>query len=206
MALAAVMLDVGGVVTESPLAAIARFERSHGLPPGAINRAAAGSGPAGAWARLERGQLTLEAFYGAFEADCRAHGLVVDARGLMACVQAAGGAVRPRMLEAIGIIRARGLRVAALTNNWHGSRAGGLAPHFDVFVESRLVGLRKPDPRIYALACGRLGVEPARVAFLDDIGANLKPARALGMVTIKVEDPDVALAELGTLLGFPLSA
>lgn len=114
------------------------------------------------------------------------------------------------MLEAIRRIRARDLRVAALTNNWVVEASGQeprghtLREHFDVFVESAVVGLRKPDPRIYALVCERLGLAPARVAFLDDIGRNLKPARALGMTTIKVDDPDAALRELGAVLGFDL--
>ncbi len=84
------------------------------------------------------------------------------------------------------------------------TRKPRLAAHFDVFVESAVVGLRKPDPRIYALVCEELGVPPPRVAFLDDIGRNLKPARALGMATIKVDDPVPALRELGTLLGLEL--
>ena len=79
-----------------------------------------------------------------------------------------------------------------------------LREHFDVFIESALVGLRKPDPRIYELVCRELGVAPARAAFLDDIGRNLKTARALGMTTIKVDDPDGALRELGGILGFDL--
>ncbi len=124
---------------------------------------------------------------------------------------AAAGVARPLMLEAIRRLRAHGLRVGALTNNW--KREGPdddviphrLRSHFDVFVESRVVGLRKPDPRIYRLACGELGVEPERTAFLDDIGGNLKPARALGMTTIKVDEPDQALHELGALLGFALA-
>jgi epoxide hydrolase-like predicted phosphatase len=114
------------------------------------------------------------------------------------------------MLEAIRRLRAGGLRVGALTNNWR--REGPdddviphrLRAHFDAFVESRVVGLRKPDPRIYVLACRELGVEPARTAFLDDIGGNLKPARALGMATIKVDDPARALRELGELVGLDL--
>jgi putative hydrolase of the HAD superfamily len=89
--------------------------------------------------------------------------------------------------------------VGALTNNWW--REG---PRDDV-IPHRRVGLRKPDPRIYALACRELGVEPARTAFLDDIGRNLKPARELGMATLKVDDPGRALRELGALLGFPLA-
>jgi putative hydrolase of the HAD superfamily len=76
--------------------------------------------------------------------------------------------------------------------------------HFDVIVESSRVGLRKPDPAIYRLVCDELGVEPEEAAFIDDLGVNLKPARALGMTTIKVGDPDVALAELEAAVGFPL--
>jgi putative hydrolase of the HAD superfamily len=75
---------------------------------------------------------------------------------------------------------------------------------FDVFIESSVEGLRKPDPRIYELACSRLGVTPAEAVFLDDIGANLKPARQLGLTTIKVDEPGAALAELASTLGFPL--
>jgi putative hydrolase of the HAD superfamily len=203
----AVVFDMGGVVLDSPLHAIARYERDHGLPPNAINRAVVASGTAGAWARLERGELTAETFCGPFEADCRAHGLAVDGVRLMAYI-AEAGVPRPRMLAAIRRIREHGLRTAALTNNW--VRPGGrrvaddLRERFDVFVESAVVGLRKPDPRIYELVCRELGVVPPRAAFLDDIGLNLKPARALGMATIKVDDPDVALRELGSLLGLDL--
>jgi putative hydrolase of the HAD superfamily len=204
-----VLFDLGGVVMDSPLHAVARYEAAHGLPAASINRVVAAAGETGAWARLERGELTAPAFCAPFEADCRARGLGVDAAGLLAAI-AEAGVERPAMLEAIRRLRARGLRVGALTNNWwredprddvvpHRLRA-----HFDVFVESRVVGLRKPDPRIYRLACRELGVEPARTVFLDDIGRNLKPARALGMVTIKVDDPTRALRELGELLGVPL--
>jgi putative hydrolase of the HAD superfamily len=208
-ALAGVLFDMGGVVMESPLHAIAGYERRRGLPPNSINRVIAAAGEAGAWARLERGELTASTFRAPFEADCRAHGFEVDGSGVMAAI-AEAGVPRPAMLEAIRRIRARGLRVGALTNNWR--REGPdddviphrLRSHFDVFVESRVVGLRKPDPRIYALACRELGVEPARTAFLDDIGRNLKPARELGMRTIKVDDPGQALRELGGLLGFDL--
>jgi putative hydrolase of the HAD superfamily len=204
-----VLFDMGGVVMDSPLHAIARYEAARGLPPNAINRVVAATGEAGAWARLERGELTAATFCAPFEADCRAHGVEVSGSDIMAAI-AEAGVPRPVMLEAIGRIRARGLRVGALTNNWR--REGPeddviphrLREHFDVFVESRVVGLRKPDPRIYALACRELGVPPAHTAFLDDIGRNLKAARELGMTTIKVDDPGQALRELSRLLGFPL--
>lgn len=207
--LAGVLFDMGGVVMDSPLHAIARYERERGLPANAINRAIVAAGETGAWARLERGELTVATFCAPFEADCRAHGVQVDGAAVMAAIATAGVA-RPAMLEAIRRLRAHGLRVGALTNNWR--REGPdddviphrLRQHFDAFVESRTVGLRKPDPRIYVLACRQLGVEPARTAFLDDIGGNLKPARALGMATIKVQDPAGALAELGALIGLDL--
>jgi putative hydrolase of the HAD superfamily len=204
--IAAVVFDIGGVVQESPLHAIARYERDHGLPPGSINRTVVAAGERGAWSRLERGELTVEAFFAPFEADCRAQGLEVSGARLMAYV-AGAGVPRPQMVHAIRTIRARGLRVGALTNNWATATPQPPSPLrelFDAFVESRAVGMRKPDPRIYELVCRELGVEPPRAAFLDDIGANLKTARALGMATIKVVHPDAALRELEALLGFDL--
>jgi putative hydrolase of the HAD superfamily len=190
----------------SPLAAIGRYERDHGLPPQAINRAIRAAGEAGAWSRLERGELSLEAFLTPFEADCRACDVAVSGARLMAYI-AEAGRPRPAMVEAIRRIRARGLRAGALTNNWVSEGPRGPHPvreHFDVFIESSVVGMRKPDPRIYELACRELGVVPARAAFLDDIGSNLKPARALGMATIKVDEPEPALRELSALVGFDL--
>jgi putative hydrolase of the HAD superfamily len=203
----AVVFDIGGVIQDSPLHAIARYETDHGLPTGSINRAVVAAGETGAWSRLERGELTVEAWCAPFEHDCRAHGVSVDAARLMRYV-AEAGRERPIMLRAVEQLRDHGLRVGALTNNWATETAPTgphpIARHFDALVESRAVGMRKPDPRIYQLICRRLGVEPPEAAFLDDIGTNLKTARALGMQTIKVDDPAQALRELGALLGFAL--
>jgi len=201
----AVIFDLGGVVVGSPLHAIAAYERAQNLPAGCINRVVVDTAPAGAWSRLERGELTLEAFYRAFDADCAAAGVAISARALMQRV-AESVAPRPAMLDAIRVIRTRGLLAGAITNNWAVEDGGTstLRPHFDVFIESAAVGMRKPDPRIFHLACGELGVTPQESIFLDDIGLNLKAARALGMTTIKVEDPDTALAALSGTLGFPL--
>lgn len=193
----AVIFDLGGVVIGSPLHAIRDYERELGLAANAVNRVVVTSGPGGAWSRLERGELGLEEFYPAFEADCRVRDVPIDAREMMRRV-AEIAVPRPAMLEAIRRLRAARFKVAALTNNWitEDGGAGLLRPLFDVFVESAVVGLRKPDPRIYQLACRALGVEPPEAVFLDDIGSNLKTARALGMTTIKVDEPDAALAEL----------
>ncbi len=200
-----VIFDLGGVVCGSPLHAIAAFEQEQGIPSGFVNHVVVTTAPGGAWSRLERGELDLPAFFTAFEADCTAAGQSVDARAMMARV-AEAATPRPVMLEAIRRLRAKGFRVAALTNNWRTETdaTSELGTHFDVVVESAKEGLRKPDPRIYRLACERLGVSPEEAVFLDDIGLNLKSAKALGMTTIKVADPDDALAELEDILGFEL--
>ncbi|MGH0030618.1 MAG: HAD family hydrolase [Myxococcota bacterium] len=205
--LRAVIFDLGGVVLGSPLHAIAAFEEHHGIPAGFVNRVVADTGEAGAWSRLERGLVDLEAFIPAFEADCREAGRTIDAREMMERM-ALASQPRPQMIEAIRRIRGSGLSAAALTNNWaseerdDGTRA--LREHFDHFFESSVLGLQKPDPRIYRHACQAIGIEPPQAVFLDDIGRNLKSARALGMTTLKVDDPDQALEELEDVLGLAL--
>ena len=210
----AVLFDLGGVVLGSPLHAIRDYERELGLELNAINLVALNTAPSGAWSRLERGELDMDAFYPEFEADCRAAGIEMDARVMMHRMSLAT-APRGAMLEAISRLKAAGFRVGALTNNWahtedeivsgksDGTRE--LKKHFDVFIESSVEGLRKPDPKIYELACERLGKTPDEVVFLDDIGPNLKPARAMGMATIKVDTPEEALSELAELTGLSLS-
>jgi epoxide hydrolase-like predicted phosphatase len=201
----AVIFDLGGVVVGSPLAAIASYEAEQGISAGSLNRIVVAAGSQGAWSRLERGELRLDAFYPLFDDECARAGCRVSARDLMSRV---GEAIMPRpaMLDAIRRIRAHGLRAGALTNNWisEDADAATLRAHFDVYIESAVVGLRKPDPRIFELACRELGVAPSEAIFLDDIGSNLKSARTLGMTTIKVVDPHAALDELGQLLGFPV--
>ena len=190
----------------SPLDAISRYEREEGVPEGFVNRVVLESGPKGAWARLERGEIGLEEFFPLFDRECRAAGHGISGREIMTRI-AGASEPRPTMFEAIGRIRAHGLKTAALTNNWIGGWDGRKAIHsfFDVFIESSIVGIRKPDPRIYRLACEQLSIEPHQAVFLDDIGHNLKPARELGMMTIKVADPTQALRDLETVLGSPLA-
>ncbi len=208
MSTRAVIFDLGGVVLGSPLHAIAAYERDQGLPPNAINHVVASTAPHGAWSRLERGEISMLDFFDAFQQDCAKAGWTISARAMMKRIGETS-APRPSMLEAIRRIRSQGLRVAALTNNWApegevATDGNPLLPLFDVFLESSVEGLRKPDPRIYELVCERLGVAPEEAVFLDDIGANLKPARAMGMTTLKVETPEASLEELAEILGFPL--
>jgi len=210
----AVLFDLGGVVLDSPLHTIARYEREHGIPEGFLNRVVRETGPSGAWSRMERGELSGDAFCLEFDRECSARGRLLPAAAVLERIAAEGGP-RPAMVEAIRRLRANRLLTAALTNNWRPhqpddtGQAGdsdrhGLRPLFDHFIESSVVGLRKPDPAIYRLAFAMLGVEPEAIVFLDDIGANLKAARELGVTTIKVVEPEAALRELEALVGFDL--
>jgi putative hydrolase of the HAD superfamily len=210
VAFRAVIFDLGGVVMPSPIDAFREYERNAGLPHRFISEVIVSGDESSAWARLERGELTLESFGMAFEEECAARGEQVRAADLLGALSG-GGEVRRPMLDAIAAIRAAGLKAAALTNNWVSDdrvaiseRMPALATTFDLVIESSIVGLRKPDPRIYELVCNKLGVAPHESVFLDDLGVNLKPARALGMPTIKVADPAEALAELERTLGFAL--
>jgi putative hydrolase of the HAD superfamily len=213
MTFRAVIFDLGGVVFPSPFDVFAAYEQRHGLPDRFIRGVVAASADHGAWARLERSEVSFDEFATEFAAECAAAGGTVDAAELMREI-GRGFEPRPAMVAAIDTIRARGLKVGALTNNWAPSsterdtapNALGHMGGFDVVVESAVEGLRKPDPRIYELVCDRLGVRPAEAVFLDDLGVNLKPARALGMMTIKVADPAAALDELAAVLGFALDA
>lgn len=211
MEIRAAIFDLGGVVFDSPLHAIARHEAAVGAPAGIVNRVAT---QGSAWGQLERGELGMAEFLRAFDAECRAAGAEIRAAEMMARIAECGP--RPRMVEAIRRIRAEGLLVAALTNNWANDAADGAAGAaedaadaefrglFHAFVESSVVGLRKPDPRIYQHLLGLLGIAPGESVFLDDIGRNLKTARQLGMTTIKVETPEQALGELSRVLGIAL--
>lgn len=207
MSIAAVIFDLGGVVLESPLAVFADYERTLDLPVHTLNKGIVAAGATGAWARLERGELTMREFCVAFDAENAARGVAISTETLLGQVAARSG-IRPAVVTAIRTLRAHALKVAALTNNWvsadQADKMETLRCEFDVFVESTRVGLRKPDPRIYELTCRELGVQAERVAYLDDIGLNLKPARALGMTTIKVDDIELALHQLANVVGLDL--
>ncbi len=209
----AVIFDLGGVVMPSPLDAFRAYEAEAGLPQRFLSEIVLAGGNDGAWSRLERGELNLSEFADTFESECAMAGGTVVVSDLFASIESAS-TPRPKMITAIERIRSEGLRVGALTNNWHTDNAQEprsgkvtqdfLGNLFDVVVESAIEGVRKPDPKIYEITCGRLAVSPTETVFLDDLGTNLKPARAIGMATIKVEDPDKALAELAALLKFSL--
>jgi len=201
----AALFDVGGVIITSPFDAFSRYEAEHGLPDGFIRKLNSTDPDTNAWAHLERGDVSFDEFCELFESEARSAGGELSARHVMELLS---GEVRPAMLEAVRRCHDR-LKTAMVTNNWRAEDEGGrldsLLPLFDVVIESSKAGVRKPDPRFYELACEQLGIEPSEAVFLDDLGINLKPARAMGMTTIKVTDPDVAIAELEEVVGFPLT-
>lgn len=204
--ISAVVFDLGGVVLESPLATIASLESEHGIASGTVTRHVGRKGSDSAWSRLERGQVSLEGFISEFSDELGAVGIDIPVREMMLRIEAETR-LRPIMVRAIERLRGVRLTVAALTNNWPSFGPvdeSGLRSLFDVFVESCREGVNKPDPAIYSLLLERLARPPAELAYLDDIGRNLKPARELGMTTIKVIEPESALAELGGLLGLSL--
>lgn len=199
----AAFFDVGGVILSSPFEAFNDFEQRNGLPRDLIRTVNATNPDTNAWARLERGEVDLDTFCDLFEAECLARGHTVSARALLPLL---AGQIRPAMVEAVRRCGER-LVTACLTNNWVSPGDRRLEPLlglFDHVVESSKVGARKPDRRFYELACERCGVEPAEVVFLDDLGFNLKPAAAMGMLTIKVVDPAAALDQLADAVGFPV--
>ncbi|HEY8525069.1 MAG TPA: HAD-IA family hydrolase [Acidimicrobiales bacterium] len=204
----AVIFDFGGVILSSPFEAFARYERENGLPEGFLRRVNATNPDTNAWAQLERGQVDLAGFAEQFEAEARALGGEVDGAAVLRLLV---GELRPEMVEALRRCHER-LRTALVTNNFlavdgtgeHGGPMAEVIDYFDVVIESSRAGVRKPDPAIYEMVCAELGIEPPEAVFLDDLGVNLKPARAMGMTTIKVTDPGAALDELEQVVGFPL--
>ena len=209
----AVLWDFGGVILTSPFEAFRRYEREAGLPEDFIRSLNARNPDANAWAKMERSEVSLAEFVTLFQSEAMALGHRLDGWRVL---QAISGDIRPQMVEALRRCKAA-FKVACITNNMKHGEGPGMARSadkaaavaeimalFELVVESSRLGFRKPDPRIYRHACDLLGVAPEQCVYLDDLGINLKPARALGMRTIKVGDPDVAIAELEAMVGIPL--
>jgi putative hydrolase of the HAD superfamily len=201
----AVFFDFGGVILASPFEAFNRYESSNGLPPDFIRRVNAADPDSNAWARFERSEITAGEFDAAFATESEQFGHRVpggDVLGLL------NGQVRPEMVVALDRVLEAGYTTACLTNNVVGGEARddvvAIMARFHHVVESSKVGVRKPEPAFYELACRLAGVTPQECAFLDDLGVNLKPAAAMGMTTIKVTSAEQAITDLETVLGISL--
>lgn len=210
----AVLWDFGGVLTTSPFEAFNRYESERGLPRDFIRQINATNPESNAWALFESSQVSLDEFDTLFAEESAARGHRVPGREV---VELLSGDIRPRMVRVLEHCKEH-YRVACITNNVKSGQGPGMASSgeraarvaqvmelFDLVVESSVEGIRKPNPRIYQLTCERLDVDPAHAVFLDDLGINLKPAKALGMRTIKVLNEAQAIEDLAgvTGLSFP---
>jgi putative hydrolase of the HAD superfamily len=207
----AVIWDFGGVFTSSPFEAFARYERDKGLPEDFIRRVNSMNHLENAWARFERAELDLDGFDVAFAAETRALGHEVPGKDVIPLLR---GSLRPEMVAALRRIKQRH-KTGCITNNVPSLQVSAPDPNtmysldvmslFDHVIESSKAGIRKPNPRIYQMMCETLEVSPEACVYLDDLGGNLKPARAMGMTTIKVESGPQAIAELEQVLGMKLA-
>jgi putative hydrolase of the HAD superfamily len=214
MAFEAVIFDFGGVFTTSPVQNFAVFERENNLPERFIGEVIKANHHANAWARFERAETTLDEFDEAFAAESRAAGFEISGRRLVSLLSLT---FNHDMIAALAHVKQAGYKTGCITNNLPkiDSKAmlaaaenrdivNRIHADFDHVIESSKAGVRKPEPRIYEMMCAALSVAPPACIFLDDLGINLKPARDMGMTTIKVPFGDAApaIAELYALLGF----
>jgi putative hydrolase of the HAD superfamily len=208
--LEAVIWDFGGVLTTSPFEAFTRFETARGLPADLIRRTNAANHLENAWAKFERAEIDIDAFDELFAAESRALGAEVRGRDVLPLL---AGELRPEMVEALKRIAATH-KTGCITNNLPANAIGSVGGRsfyvtevmalFDHVIESAKIGLRKPDPKIYRMMVEALGVDPKACVYLDDIGVNLKPARDMGMTTIKVTDATEAIIALEAATGMAL--
>ncbi|SFU35486.1 HAD-IA family hydrolase [Bradyrhizobium arachidis] len=211
MAIEAVIFDFGGVLTSSPFEAFTRFETERGLPADIIRRTNAANHLENAWAKFERAEVDIDTFDALFSEESRALGAQVRGRDVLPLLQ---GDLRPEMVEALKRIKAQ-FKTGCITNNLPANAIGSMTGRslyiaevmvlFDHVIESAKIGLRKPDPRIYGMMVETLKVDPKKCIYLDDLGVNLKPAREMGMTTIKVTSGSQAIAELEAATGLKLS-
>ena len=210
----AVIWDFGGVITSSPFKAFSVYEIENNLPENFIRTINATNPDTNAWALFERNKINADTFDTAFREEAMALGHDVPGRDVLALL---AGDIRPEMVAVLDGLKARDYRIACITNNVKTGSGAGMArsqekadavaavlARFEHVIESSEVGFRKPQPEIYTMACDMLGLTPNDCVFLDDLGINLKPARAMGMGTVKVLTASQAIIDLSALLGHEL--
>jgi putative hydrolase of the HAD superfamily len=206
----AILWDFGGVFTSSPFEAFNTLEERVGAPKDFIRQTNAINPDTNAWAKFESNSVSLGEFDVLFANESEARGHRIPGKDVIAMLS---GTLRPRMVEVLKLCKQH-YKVACITNNVKAGEGPGMArgkskasavaevmAMFDLVVESSVEGVRKPNPEIYRIACDRLGVDCTEAIFLDDLGINLKPAKALGMQTIKVVSQDQAIDDLSALTG-----
>ncbi len=210
MTIAAVIWDFGGVFTTSPFDAFNRYERERGLPVDIIRKINSINPDTNAWAKIERSDVDAATFDKLFAEEAAALGHDIRGADVLALLS---GDLRPAVVAAFFACKAR-FKVGCITNNAPTGKGAGMSSsshkaeqiadvfaQFDHVIESSKAGVRKPDPRIYRMMCDALGVDPRECVYLDDLGINLKPAREMGMTTIKVTSEAQLLADLSRAVG-----
>ena len=205
-----VFWDFGGVITSSPFEAFSNFELNNNLPKDFIRKVNSTNHKFNAWAQLEQSKINLEEFDVLFKKESKSLGYEVSGGQILNLLQ---GEIRPEMVNALEKLKKENFILACLTNNFNSGDKNQSAlddineertkimNNFDYIIESKELGIRKPDVEFYLKALEISGADPKKTIFLDDLGINLKPAKELGMTTIKVLDSDQALKELGNLVG-----
>ena len=205
-----VFWDFGGVITSSPFEAFSNFELNNNLPKDFIRKVNSTNHKFNAWAQLEQSKINLEEFDVLFKKESKSLGYEVSGGQILNLLQ---GEIRPKMVNALEKLKKENFTLACLTNNFNSGDKNQSAlddineerkkimNKFDYIIESKELGIRKPDIEFYLKALEISGADPKKTIFLDDLGINLKPAKELGMTTIKVLDSDQALKELSNLVG-----
>ena len=203
--LEAILWDFGGVFTTSPFENFNLLEERLGAPSDFIRTLNSVNPTTNAWAQFESNQVSLEEFDELFAKESKLAGHEIRGKEVISMLS---GDLRPKMVELLKVCKEQ-YKVACITNNVKAGRGPGMSSDddkaskvskvmelFDNVIESSVEGIRKPNPEIYKLACKRISVEPEKCLFIDDLGINLKPAKELGMKTIKVLSEAQALKDI----------
>ncbi len=205
----AILFDFGGVITTSPFDAFGEYEREAEIPSGVIRKINSINPDTNAWAKYERNEVTRDQFISSFEDEAVALGVSLSAERVLKCLETT---IRPNMVDAMKSLR-KEYKLAILTNNLQQSSNDSTGDKksptahlemvidlVDHVIESSKIGVRKPERAFYEEACRVVGADSAECVFLDDLGINLKPARQMGMRTIKVMSEQQALDDLYEVL------
>lgn len=199
----AIIWDFGGVITSSPFEAFNQFEEANGLPKDIIRTINSENPDTNAWAKFESNSITIDVFNDLFLKEAKAKGFDIKGRDIIKLLK---GSIRKNMVSFLRELKSD-FKLGCITNNVKSSSEENndnetkeAMSLFDHVIESSIVGIRKPNPEIYMMSCDALNVSPDQCIYLDDLGINLKPARELGMTTIKVIQPEDAIQEVRNLL------
>ena len=199
----AIIWDFGGVITSSPFEAFNQFEEANDLPKDIIRTINSENPDTNAWAKFESNSITIDVFNDLFLKEAKAKGFDIKGRDIIKLLK---GSIRKNMVSFLRELKSD-FKLGCITNNVKSSSEENndnetkeAMSLFDHVIESSIVGIRKPNPEIYMMSCDALKVSPDQCIYLDDLGINLKPARELGMTTIKVIQPEDAIQEVRNLL------